>query len=188
MTFWGWLAVGALIVCRLGYVLGVGGMLLREKRQRWFTGRYGVEEGYRRFRRMAASLMNVDAVAFALVCIATRDTLGVIQPPGLRITLGALAILVGAATKLWARQTLGSAGYHWRDFFDPDAHHPHRPAGPYRYLKNPMYTLGYLHAYGLALVFDSSPALVLAAFMQAAVLVFYHIVERPHFAEISGKR
>jgi protein-S-isoprenylcysteine O-methyltransferase Ste14 len=162
-------------------------MLLREKRQRRFTSRYGVEGGYLRFRRAAATLMNLDAVAFILVCVLTRGTFGLLEPPALRISVGVIAVLVGATTKIWARKTLGSAGYHWRDFFYPPEPATVQAAGPYRWIKNPMYTVGYLHAYGLALIFDSAPGLILAAFMQVAVLTFNHIVERPHFAEISRK-
>ncbi len=182
---WTWLAVGLQVASRLAYVLGVGTMLLGQTRQRWFTARHGSEEGYRRFRRIAAGLMNLDAVTFALACILTRGTLDLPVSPGIRIAIGVVAILIGASTKLWARRTLGSAGYHWRDFFVPPGPGSHRPVGPYRYLKNPMYTVGYLHAYGIALVFDSAVGLALAAFAQLAVLIFYRVVERPHFIELS---
>src|SRR6266576_522781 len=58
-------------------------------------------------------------------------------------------------------------------------------AGPYRWLKNPMYTVGYLPVYGLALATASLVGLVAALFDQCAILTFYHLVEKPHFERVS---
>lgn len=168
-------------------MLGVGTILFRQDRTGWFTRRYGVEGGYQRFRRIASTIMNLDGVLFVAVCILTRGTLGTPWPVALRIAIGLVAILVGSGVKLWARRTLGPDAYYWRNFFAPEEHREGPPTGPYKYLDNPMYTLGYLPTYGLALVFDSAAGLLLAAFMQAAVLVFYRVVERPHFEELSRR-
>lgn len=185
VTDLGWLAAGLQLAARLSYVLVVGTILFREDRARWFTERYGLEPGYRRFQRIASTLMNLDAVLFVVVCVLTRGTLATPWPGVLRIAVGVIAIVVGASTKLWALGTLGSAGYHWRDFFDHRHTATPQQTGLYRYLKNPMYTVGYLHVYGLALVFDSAVAIGLAVIMHIAILLFYFIVERPHFAALT---
>jgi hypothetical protein len=44
-----------------------------------------------------------------------------------------------------------------------------------------MYTVGYLHIYGFALVTASSLGLLAALFDQVAILAFYRSVEKPHF-------
>ena len=162
---WATLAIGYHLASRLAYVVGVGTALTLEKRRRWFTREHGVEAGFRRFRRFAATVMNNDAVSFALACWLTRETLGTPASRPWLIGTGILAILTGVSVKLWARAAVGGggAGYYWRDFFDAEVPPPGKP-GPYRYLKNPMYTMGYAHAYGLALVLASLPGLVLAAF------------------------
>lgn len=165
----------------------VGTILFREERSRWFTSRHGLEAGYLRFRQIASTLMNLDALLFVLVCILTRGTLGTPWPVVLRATAGVVLIAVGAGMKLWARHTLGPEVYYWRDFFAPEEHTVSDATGPYKYLDNPMYTIGYLHAFGFALVFDSAPGLVLAAFMQVAVLVFYRLVERPHIERLRAR-
>ncbi len=169
------------LASRLGYVLFIGIALARQERTGCFTRRYGADEGFRRFRRTAATLMSNDAVSFVLLCLASRNTLSVDLPSGLTIAAGALLMLVGVLTKLWAWATLGNGAYYWRNFFTP--HGPAAPSasGPYRFLKNPMYTVGYLQTYGLALVTGSLPGLVAALFDQAAILAFYRWVEKPHF-------
>ena len=184
MSVWSWLVVGLQLASRLAYVMGVGTLLNREKREGWFTRRYGEEEGFRRFRRIAALLMNTDGIAFALACLATRGTLGFPGSPAIRVGIGLVAIAAGAGIKLWARRTLGPDAYYWQDFFIPSRATGPVARGPYRFLSNPMYTVGYLHAYGIALALDSAAGLALAAFAQAAVLVFYRLVERPHFREL----
>lgn len=168
-------------------MLGVGTMLWRQERSHWFTNRYGVEGGYLRFRRIASTIMNLDAVLFVVVCVVTRGTLNTPWPVALRLAVGVVLIVLGIGIKLWARRTLGPDAYYWRNFFAPEEHQV-GDGGPYKYLDNPMYTIGYLHAFGLALFFDSAAALALAAFMQLAVLIFYRVVERPHFEELSAKK
>ena len=176
-----------MLAARLAYVIGVGTMLRRQDQSRWFTERYGVEGGFRKFRRIASTIMDLDGLVFIAVCILTRGTLGTPWPVALRVAIGGVAIVIGAGVKLWARRTLGPDAYYWRNFFAPGEHRVSEPSGPYKYLDNPMYTIGYLPTYGLALVVDSAAGLGLALFMQIAVLVFYWIVERPHFKALSGR-
>ena len=185
------LATGILgyhIASRLAYVIGVGLALRRQERHQVFTRNGGVEAGFRRFRRIAATLMNNDALSFILLCVVTRRT-GLTAPPQALLAVGVVLILVGVTIKLWAAWRLGSAAYYWHNFFAPNDPVAPDPPGPYRFLRNPMYTLGYLQTYGLALVCGSLPGLVVATFDQAAILTFYHSVEKPHFESlIKGRR
>ena len=96
----------------------------------------------------------------------------------------ARVVLIGVGTKLWAARTLGAGAYYWRNFFEPDAASGPVSSGPYRFASNPMYTIGYLQMYGLALILRSFPGIIAAGFSQAAILAFYFIVERPHFQRL----
>ena len=161
-------------------MLYVGLTLHRQDRTAYLTRRHGAEEGFRRFRRVAAFVMANDAVSFGLLCLVSANTLTVGLSRGLEITVGAVLALVGVATKIWAAATLGD-GYYWRNFFTPTDRVVPKAAGPYRWLKNPMYTVGYLPVYGLALATASAFGLVAALFDQCAIRLFYHLVEKPHF-------
>jgi len=97
----------------------------------------------------------------------------------------ALLMVVGGLTKFWAAVTLGDRAYYWYNFFTTERA-PLNTRGPYRFLKNPMYTVGYLPLYGLALFTMSLPGLVAAVFDQAAILMFHRWVEEPHFERWSG--
>jgi len=172
------------ILSRLAYVLLVGGVLRREERDGRYTQRFGRAEAFRRFRRTAALIMNHDAFAFVVLCLATRDTWQLALPAALTIGVGAVLVVIGLGTKLWAARTLGSNAYYWHNFFDPDAAIGPVSTGPYRFLSSPMYTVGYLQTYGLALMLRSFPGLIAAGFNQVAILTFYVLIEKPHFIRL----
>ena len=182
-SLWAVLALAYHLASRLAYVLYVGLALRRQERTAYFTQRYHAEPAFRRFRRVAATIMNNDGVSFVVLCVVTRDTLalGGILPRGLAIAVGAVLVLVGVGVKLWAGATLGARAYYWHNFFSATEPVVANTAGPYRFLRNPMYTVGYLHTYGLALATGSLFGLIAALFDQAAILAFYWWVEKPHF-------
>lgn len=167
-------------VSRLAYVAFIGLTLARQDRSAYLTERHGAEQAFRRFRRVAATLMLNDAGSFVLLSVVTRDTLRLPVPHGVTLAVGAVLVLVGMAVKAWATATLGAGAYYWRDFFVPVERPVPATAGPYPFLKNPMYSVGYLPTYGLALVTASLPALIASAIDQAAILAFYRWVEKPH--------
>ena len=174
------LVLGYHLLSRLAYVLYVGNALRSQDRSSAFTRRWGPERGFRRFRRTAAFVMNNDGVSFAIVCIVTWDTLSLPLARGGLIVAGAFLMVLGGLIKLWAAATLGERAYYWHNFFTTERAPPNT-RGPYRFLKNPMYTVGYLPLYGLALFTMSLPGLLAAVFDQAAILAFHRWVEKPHF-------
>ncbi len=178
---WAFLTLGYHLASRLAYVLYIGIALGRQDQTGLFTRRYGTEGGFRRFRRVAATVMHNDAVSFILLCVATRNTLVLDLPRSLVVGLGVLLVLVGLATKLWAATTLRGGAYYWRNFFVREDPVVVAASGPYRWLRNPMYTVGYLQTYGFALATGSLFGLLAALFDQAAILLFYRWVEKPHF-------
>lgn len=182
------LAVAYCIASRLAYVLFTGIALRRQERSAAYTRTWGVEGGFQRFRRVVSALMVNDVFAFALLCVVTRDTIEVDVPRMVVIVVGAVLIAVGISVKVWAANTLGGDAYYWYNFFSP----PRSPhivlAGPYRFLANPMYTVGYLQAYGFALITGSVMGLWAAAFLHVSILAFYFAVEKPHFQRLNGSR
>jgi protein-S-isoprenylcysteine O-methyltransferase Ste14 len=172
------------IASRLAYVLWVGWALRREDREQHYTRAHGEAAGFARFRRIAAILMNNDAVSVLVLCGVTGWTIHAL-PHAWLLGAGALLTVVGLGVKLWARAAVGVDNYYWRDFFGaPPA--PRVLGGPYRYLANPMYTLGNLHLWGIALAAASLPGLIAAAFNHAAILAFNHVVEQPHVRKLYG--
>ena len=172
------------ILSRMAYVLFVGGVLRREDQGNVYTTRFGRTEAFRRFRRTSSWIMYHDAFAFIVLCLATRNTWDLSISGTASFAIGAGLVIVGLGTKLWAARTLGSNAYYWHNFFDPDSAIGPVSTGPYRFISSPMYTVGYLQMYGLALILRSFPGLIAAGFSQVAILTFYFLIERPHFRRL----
>lgn len=188
MSTLGLIAFIYFVLSRILYAGGVGYMLWREQRDQLFTRERGIEAGWRLFRRRALWIMNNDGVAFVALVLATMGTMATPWPAPLRIGLGVALGAAGIGIKVWAARVLGDRGYHWHNHFAPQLEQEFEARGPYKLLKNPMYTIGYAQTYGLALIFDSWPALVASLFAQAAVLAFYFLVEKPHFEQLLARQ
>jgi protein-S-isoprenylcysteine O-methyltransferase Ste14 len=174
-------AVAWAAASRLAYVLIVGSHLRAEDRGKGLGARLGPEEGWRAFRERARFLMHNDSLALVGACWATRGTIGGPAPPLVVSAAGVVLVVVGAGMKGWAAKTLGEGAYYWRGFFAPqEVRGRFRADGPYRWFRNPMYTVGYAHAYGAALVLQSLPGVALAGFSHACILAFHFVVEAPH--------
>jgi len=172
------------ILSRMAYVLFVGSALRRQERNGVHTEPRERAEAFRRFRRAAAVIMNHDAFVLVVLCLATRNTWHLALPAVATVTVGALLVVIGLGTKLWAARTLGSDAYYWHNFFDPEAAIGRVSSGPYRFISSPMYTVGYLQTYGLALILRSLPGLIASVFAQVAILAFHYLVEKPHFERL----
>src|SRR5439155_19473299 len=82
LSIWGWIAFAYHLAGRLAHVLYIAFTLKREDRTSHLTRSYGPSEGFRRFRRAAAAVMNNDARSCIALCVVTRRTPSVRLPPG----------------------------------------------------------------------------------------------------------
>jgi protein-S-isoprenylcysteine O-methyltransferase Ste14 len=122
-------------------------------------------------------------VSIVILAVVTRGSMPWTIGDWVYWTLGGALADVGYGIKRWARKTIGE-GYYWIDFFVPPEDVEHSAEGPYHWFSNPMYTIGYAHAYGFAILMQSLHALLAAAFMQLSILAFWWIVERAHYKKV----
>lgn len=174
------LAIAWFAVSRLTY-MGYSAFMLRNAPRRDDGTPIEVRDAaWRRFSNRVSWLMDNDAVAICTLVVATRGTLDVGMKWWVAIVAGTGLCVIGITVKTWAGAHLPEGSYHWRDFFVPEEAH-FSASGPYKLFANPMYTLGYAHAYGVALAWLSFPGLLAAAFAQATILALNAFVEQPHF-------
>lgn len=182
-----WAVFAAHIAARLAYVGYVWVGLTRQQSDAWWTRRWGIAGGFARFRRWASLVMTIDALSFVAACLVGWGTLPAILPRAFGVAIGVVLVLLGVGTKLWAAATLGDKPYYWYNFFASAAPVARASAGPYRYLKNPMYTVGYVQTYGFALISGSLPGLIASVCDQAAILMFHWRVESAHFKRVTRR-
>jgi protein-S-isoprenylcysteine O-methyltransferase Ste14 len=179
-------AVGLHAASRTAYV-GFAALVLEPLSRRPLLDAAQAWDAFRRFRATASALMLQDALSFAALIVATRGTLGSGRTDLLLRATGLVLAVGGIALKAWAARSLRKGAYYWIDFFmPPETIEPCR-RGPYRWLRHPMYTAGYAHLYGFALLGLSWPALLLAFFDQAAMLALNAAVEEPHLGRLYGR-
>lgn len=172
------LALSWCVASRLAYV-GFVGIALRA-RARASSPAIDPDTLWRSFKARAAPLMLGDSVALGALCLVTRGTLALPGPAWVAWVAGGLLVALGLGVKAWASASLPAGTFYWRDFFVPTELREFSKHGPYRWLSNPMYGVGYAHAYGFALLVGSLPGLLGAVFAQAAILALATLVERPH--------
>jgi protein-S-isoprenylcysteine O-methyltransferase Ste14 len=164
---------------RLSYVFFIGFRLRAAQSDRTSNN----DEQYAkwlRFKKQAMFILNGDGVTLAFVIALSLNSItGSAHLVYLRI-IGALFIIIGIGVKRSAYRVTGDKGYYWYNFFCADEEREYIATGVYKYLNNPMYGLGYLHAVGFPLLFLSFWGLVLALFAWLAVWAFYVLFERPH--------
>jgi protein-S-isoprenylcysteine O-methyltransferase Ste14 len=179
-------ALAYFVFARLAYVLTVSVCLRAQSRRLGLEPRHEAERRYGVFHEWALRLQNIDGISFVSLCVAGASTLPWTGWEWPARVAGGLLIVVGTVTKTWAVRCLGLESYTWHDFFLPKEKFDPCRKGPYRWFTDPMYTVGYLQAYGLALVFGSWHGLAASLFAQASILLVNEFVEKPHFRRLCG--
>lgn len=178
MTIAAWLSVILSLIARLAYFLYLSKSLLEAKAGAGGLLRYSI------FKRRISTLQTLDGIVFIAACIASSGTLELQIEKPYAICAGMLLIVIGIGTKAWAVACLGLESYTWRDFFMPERNFIFSRSGPYRWFKDPMYTIGYLQVYGAALVTLSLPGLAIGVFMQGSMLVVGQAIERGRVSKL----
>ena len=96
-------------------------------------------------------------------------------------------IAVGLVVNTWAFLLIKRETYYYLDMYYGRFLVPFREEGPYRWFKNPMYSVGQLSGYGMALASGSLAGLVFALLNQICCYVFYYSAELPHIKRVLQK-
>jgi len=180
-----WWAIAFFAAATVIHYVLLFGMFARGPRENWAQAlirRYGEEGGFARGEALLALVFCLNGLSTGYICSVTGGLEFVPRP--LAIGLGVILFAFGVTVKVWATRIVSLDTYYYRDMFLGRPVGGFKAAGPYRVFQNPMYGVGHLHAYGLALVAGSLPGLIAVAFNQACIWAFYFLVEAPHVYEI----
>ncbi len=129
----------------------------------------------------AGALLFVLALAFGLAA-PVLDLVGALRPnaalsgPAAR-NAGVILFLLGASGTLWAQFAMRDA---WRVGVDPTERTELRTTGPFRRVRNPIFSFMILTATGLALLVPNLASLAGLVALLAGVELQVRLVEEPH--------
>jgi protein-S-isoprenylcysteine O-methyltransferase Ste14 len=116
------------------------------------------------------------------------QVLGVVQPlAGLSLPLvqaaGALCFVAGITATLWAQFAMGDS---WRIGVDASERTALVSRGPFRLVRNPIFTAMFAATIGLALLVPNVVAFLTVAAMVLALEIQVRLVEEPYLAVVHG--
>jgi protein-S-isoprenylcysteine O-methyltransferase Ste14 len=161
------------------FYYGGNAAILRSNLPNLAIARVGEERAFRAYETLAGLMFLNQGLGGG--CMAALHVSGWEQavPAPFVFAAGAALFVVGLVVKLWATLTVGVDVYYFRDMFLGRPLAAACDGGPYRFLRNPMYSVGQLQGYGYALLYGSLPGFVAAAAGHALIYAFYAVAERP---------
>lgn len=140
----------------------------------------GEEKAYRCHEGLLGFAYFHNAMALGYVAQCTQHTGSWLQGhTPLLLTIAALLLIAGTGVKLWAAMCVGIPVYYFKDMFLGRPVATFTAEGPYRYLRHPMYGVGQLQVYGMALYYHSAYGLLFALINQALVFAYCYLLEKP---------
>ncbi|MFD2571848.1 PEMT/PEM2 family methyltransferase [Spirosoma soli] len=156
----------------------------------WLKRKYGVAQGGDWYEFITALFFYHRSYSYSLLLNKTHfiglEALLPYEP--YLLVIGWLLISLGLVVNTWSYLLIGREAYYYLDMYYGRFFKPFVAEGPYKYLNNPMYSVGQLPAYGAALMAGSGVGLVLAVLNQIACYIFYHRYERPHIEAVLAKQ
>lgn len=141
--------------------------------------RFGEERAYLIYEGFLAFAFFHNGASLSFISQSSVGS-GLNNPPVLLMTvLAAILFLSGMTIKIWSAYVVGIPIYYWKDMFLGRKVSDFVVTGPYKYLNNPMYGIGQVQVYAIAIYYNSIYGLIFGAINQILVFLFYFITEKP---------
>jgi protein-S-isoprenylcysteine O-methyltransferase Ste14 len=121
-------------------------------------------------------------VAVPLAELAGLDPIAVLDRTTVRAA-GVVLVVVGIAATLAGQLAMGAS---WRPDVDPDMRTVLVTSGPFRLVRNPIFTATAATATGLALIVPNLVAAVMLVAFLAALQLQVRLVEEPYLYRVHG--
>ena len=155
----------------------------------WMIRKYGEEKAYSLYEAILGLMFVNQGLAFAAIA---EENLGILRNSPIQANMvdeiGLALIAIGFVSKTWATMIVGLDVYYYRDMFLRKVTGKFAVTGIYKYFKNPMYGIGNLQLYGVALFYFSIPGLIAAFICHISIYTFYFYAEKPAVISLHGKQ
>ena len=168
--------------CYIGFLFLV---LRRDGRRHWFIRMWGGEdEGYLAYEAILGFLFFHNAVSIGYIASSTPGSLFCFVHEEVLPGIAAILFLGGFTVKIWAAKAVSVDIYYCKDMFLGRKTSDFIFTGPYRYFTNPMYGVGQLPAYAVAVWAGSIHGLIAAFLNQCCLFSFYYLLEKKFITRV----
>lgn len=91
-----------------------------------------------------------------------------------------LFAIIGMIVNVWSFILIERGAYYYMDMFYGRFLTNFKKEGPYKWFANPMYGIGQIPSYGVALAAGSVSGILMSFLNQACAYIFYYAFEKPH--------
>ncbi|MDP2856064.1 MAG: methyltransferase [bacterium] len=173
------LALVYFVIAEVFYIGFIYAVLSKNGYRHRFIKKWGDEnKGFLAFEATLGLLFFNNGVGIGYVASATSGNLfGFISKEPL-FAIAAVMFAVGFTIKILAAKAASIDIYYWKDMFLGRKIGEFVVTGPYKYFHNPMYGIGQLQAYAVAIWYGSAYGLLAALLNQCLVFSFFYLVEK----------
>lgn len=173
------LAVFYFILSEVFYISFLMLVLPKNGYRHWFIRKYGDEnKGYLAYEAILGFLFFHNAASIGYIASSASGILFYFIHKELLFVAVATLFIAGFIIKIWAAKAVSIDIYYWKDMFLGRKISEFVVTGPYKYFKNPMYGIGHLPAYAIAIWYGSGLGLIAALLNQCLIFSFFYMVEK----------
>lgn len=169
------------------YISFITLVLRKDGYRNLFIKKFGEQKGYLTYEGILGFLFFNSGVSISYVASSTSGNLFGFINKEILLAITVLLFVTGFAVKVWAAKAVTINIYYWKDMFLGRKISKFVVTGPYKYLKNPMYGIGQLQAYAIAIFYGSLYGLVAAVLYQGSIFLFHNQVEERFIEETYHK-
>jgi len=172
------LAISYFFISETLYIGFIMIVLSKNGLRHWFIKKWGSEnKGYLTFETIVGFLFFHNAASIGYMASANPGSLFNFINKDILLIITAILFVGGFTIKLLAAKVVTIDIYYWKDMFLGKKISDFVVKGPYKYLSNPMYGVGQLPAYAIAIWYGSKYGLATALLNQLLIFSFYYLVE-----------
>ncbi len=166
------------ILAEVLYISFIYLVLAKNGYRKWFIKKWGEEKGFLVFEGVLGFLFFNNGASIGYLTSATSQNLFNFIPNKFILVIVAIMFVFGFMVKIFAAKATSIDIYYWKDMFLDRKISEFVVSGPYKYFNNPMYGVGQLQGYAMAIWYGSGYGLLVALLNQCLIFSFYYSVEK----------
>jgi protein-S-isoprenylcysteine O-methyltransferase Ste14 len=146
------------------------------------------EKGYLAYEGILGIIFLNGALSIGYVASSSPGNLFNFINKWLLLAIVVILFATGFIVKIWAAKVTSIDIYYWKDMFLGRKISNFVVTGPYKYFSSPMYGVGQLQGYAMAIYYGSVYGLIAAILYQSSIFLFYFTVEKKFIKRVYQKK